>query len=159
MQNIRHLSSGEYGKFTKPATASSRSSYSRSSQPESSPLPSYRSETKPSARESKSATVHSSRGASIDSAGYRREPVGVRSAPESIPYSQITHRSKMKQMFNELDSSFSRRNRYDLATAIAGPPNDIDHLRCYGIENYKNYEENGPWLRTLRRSGKNTARK
>jgi hypothetical protein len=68
------------------------------------------------------------------------------------PYAQMTERTRMKTMLNDLDSTFSRRNKYDLSTVVSGPPTDIGHLKMYGIANYKNYEEGGPWSRDLRKS-------
>lgn len=158
MQNIEHLSSGAYGRFTKPSIASGTADTdnNRVSLPRSqrtSPMVSQRSEPQTSARNELTTSGRGDFHAHSQSETYERKLV-ARPTSSATPYAQMTERTKMKSMLADMDSSFSRRNKYDLSTAVSGPPGDIGHLRMFGVANYKNFEEGGRWSRSLRKSGK-----
>jgi hypothetical protein len=166
MQNIQKLSSGAYGSFSKTRTIAGPAPGSGVSLSQlTSPIQSHRSEPQTSARRvlrTEDGAVSAGRSsarkhAAAHSSETKTSVFGASSNPE--PYAQMTQRTRMKTMLNDLDSTFSRRNKYDLSTVVSGPPTDIGHLKMYGIANYKNYEEGGPWSRALRRSGTSTARK
>ena len=161
MQNIQRLSSGEYGKFYKtsqapPPSAPESCRSTRRSQ-DTTPIASYRSQPQTSARDyGPCVSARSSARVSAREDQSSPSPAGDNPAP----YAMMTQRTKMKAMLSDLDSSFSRRNKYDLSTAIAGPPNNIGHLKLYGVSNYKNFEEGGRWANSLRRQdNKMTGRK
>lgn len=151
-QNVKYLSSGAYGSFHHrevdaavpvghSQTICPTQALSQRSQPQTSARASGREELIRGSRDSQQQAVHN------------------RNASLEAPYSMMTQRTKMKSMLADLDSSFSRRNKYDLSTAIAGPPTDVAHLKLYGVMNHKNYEEGGRWTNSLRRSGKQIAPK
>ena len=161
MQNIQYLSSGAYGSFhhknVKPPLTAPESGRrpARGDNLCPSPMSSHRSQPQMSALPSSRDTG----GAAARSNQISQEPAAhSKIAGSQPPYAAMTQRTKMKSMLADLDSSFSRRNKYDLSTAIAGPPSNIQHLKLYGVANYKNFEEGGRWANSLRRP-KGVARK
>lgn len=156
LQHIQHLSSGEYGRFLKcnvDNTSSNRRRDSGQNEAACMPLVPSPIATARSEPNKDFGRISNRSGRSEPKGTTRDKETNYDDGTKMQPHEQMTTRTKMKAMLEDLDSSFSRRNKYDLSTAIAGPPKDIGQLRGYGISNYLNFEEGQRWSNSLRRSG------